>query len=54
MQKIDFTRLLGLAAVSDELSEDVDFQDEIIGAKLGAKVGGVEPDTAAIIETAAK
>ena len=23
-------------------------------AKLGAKVGGVEPDTAAIIETAAK
>ena len=50
MQKIDFTRLLGFAAVSDELSEDVDFQDEIIGAK----VGGVEPDTAAIIETAAK
>jgi hypothetical protein len=54
MQKIDFTRLLGFAAVSDELSEDVDFQGEIIGAKLGAKVGGVEPDTAAIIETAAK
>jgi hypothetical protein len=37
--KIDFTKLLGFETVADVLSEDLDFQDEIIGAKLGAKVG---------------
>jgi hypothetical protein len=39
--------------VSDELSNGVDFQSEIIGAKLGAKVGGTEPSAPAkTIETA--
>ncbi len=42
MQKIDYAKLLGFAAVSDEPSEGVDFQDETISAKLGAKVG-LEP-----------
>jgi hypothetical protein len=40
--KIDYAKLLGFAAVSDQLSGDVDFQDETISAKLGAKAG--EPD----------
>ena len=39
MQKIDYAKLLGFAAVSDQLSEGVDFQDEIVNATLGAKVG---------------
>jgi hypothetical protein len=38
--KIDFSKLLGFDAVSDQISESIDFQDEAIAAKLGAKVGG--------------
>ena len=43
MQKttIDFTKLLGFDAVSAEIKGAVDFQDETIGARLGAKVGDV-------------
>jgi hypothetical protein len=41
--KIDYAKLLGFDAVGDQLSEGVDFQDETISAKLGAKVG-VETD----------
>jgi hypothetical protein len=37
--KIDFTKLLGFETVADQLSEVADFQDETLGAKLGAKVG---------------
>jgi hypothetical protein len=40
MQKIDYAELLGFAAVSDQLSDGVDFQDETVGAK----VAGTEPD----------
>ena len=40
--KIDFAKLLGFDAVSDQISGSVDFQDEAIGAKLGAKVGPPE------------
>jgi hypothetical protein len=36
---IDYAKLLGFAAVCDQLSGGVDFQDETIDAKLGAKVG---------------
>lgn len=36
---IDYARLLGFASVSDRLSGSVDFRDENLGAKLGAKVG---------------
>ncbi len=42
MQKpdaIDFTKLLGFETVADDLSREVDFQDEAIGSRLGAKVG---------------
>ena len=39
---IDFSKLLGFDAVNDQISGSVDFQDETIGAKLGAKVG-IEP-----------
>jgi hypothetical protein len=39
MQKIDYAKLLGFAAVSDELSEGVDFQNDTVSATLGAKVG---------------
>jgi hypothetical protein len=35
---IDFTKLLGFETV--DLPETIDFQDETLGAKLGAKVGG--------------
>jgi hypothetical protein len=46
--KIDFTKLLGFETVADQLSEIADFQDETLGAKLGAKVGEKpvnEPET---------
>ena len=38
-ERIDFAKLLGFDAVSDQLSGGVDFQDETLNAKLGAKVG---------------
>ena len=40
--KIDYAKLLGFDVVSDQISGSVDFQDETIGAKLGAKVGDGE------------
>lgn len=40
---IDFGRLLGFGTVSDRTSEDIDFRDETISDKLGAKVGPPEP-----------
>ena len=38
---IDFAKLLGFNTVVRDLSEDLDFQNETLGAKLGAKVGDV-------------
>ena len=40
---IDFAKLLGFETVTRELVKELDFQDETIGAKLGAKVGEIEP-----------
>jgi hypothetical protein len=37
--KIDFAKLLGFDGVSDQISGPVDFQNDTINAKLGAKVG---------------
>ena len=37
--KIDLIKLLGFEGISEELSESVDLQDEVVNAKLGAKVG---------------
>ena len=37
--RIDFTKLLGFETVADQLLGVPDFQDENLGAKLGAKVG---------------
>jgi hypothetical protein len=37
--KIDYAKLLGFDAVSDQLSHGLDFQNETVGDKLGAKVG---------------
>jgi hypothetical protein len=37
--KIDFSKLLGFQIMSGELVEQVDFQDETFGGRLGAKVG---------------
>lgn len=38
-RNIDFARLLGFETIGDLASDAIDFQDEVIGAKLGAKVG---------------
>jgi len=43
MQKIDFSKLLGFASVSDRISGSVDFQDQAVSTTLGAKVGPIEP-----------
>ena len=42
IKAIDFARLLGFATVSDAISEGLDFQNEAVGARLGAKVGAIE------------
>jgi hypothetical protein len=48
-KSIDFAKLLGFETVCDHLSGGVDFQDDTISAKLGAKVGegeqGLPADT---------
>ena len=41
---IDFTQLLGFTIVADELPDGLDFQNQTVGARLGAKVG-FEPNT---------
>jgi hypothetical protein len=38
-KKIDFTKLLGFETISEQASKGLDFQDETISAKLGAKIG---------------
>ena len=43
IKNLDFTKLLGFETVSDQITESVDFQDETLGPKLGAKVGAPEP-----------
>jgi hypothetical protein len=45
MNKIDFSKLLGFGSVSGEIADGVDFKDETLGAKLGAKMGEVEIST---------
>jgi hypothetical protein len=37
--EIDYSKLLGFEAIGDEIVGNVDFQDERVAAKLGAKVG---------------
>jgi hypothetical protein len=44
MQKIDFSKLLGFATVK---THEVDFSETTFGARVGAKVGGVESGTPA-------
>ena len=44
MQKpktIDFAKLLGFETVTREPADDIDFQDETLSAKFGAKVGPI-------------
>ena len=40
-EKIDLTKLLGFETIR-EPTDDIDFQDETLCAKLGAKVGSIE------------
>ena len=48
---LNFAKLLGFEAVSDETSGPVNFRDEALDAKLGAKIGAegmVDCDLAAL------
>ena len=38
-RKIDYSKLLGFDLVSDALVDGIDFHNQNVGAKLGAKVG---------------
>jgi hypothetical protein len=49
-EKINFAKLPGFDAVSEELSGRVDFQDETIAARLGAKVGKPELAPVTLVE----
>jgi hypothetical protein len=39
---IDFSKLMGFETVREFISGDVDFRDDVLGAKIGAKVGDNE------------
>jgi hypothetical protein len=39
---LDYTKLLGFQVVSDTIADTLDFRDDALGAKLGAKVGKEE------------
>ena len=41
---IDYAKLLGFAMVSDLVGHEIDLQDETVGDKLGAKIGGEATD----------
>ena len=45
--RIDFEKLLGFELVTRDLLKGFDLQDDTIGARLGAKVGGTEESTPA-------
>ena len=47
---IEFRKLLGFAALSDEMGDTVDFQADAVGAKLGAKVGVEDRGTCEIAQ----
>lgn len=38
-KNLDFARLLGFGTLGDLIPRSLDFQDEAVGAKLGAKIG---------------
>jgi hypothetical protein len=37
--KIDYAKLLGFESIGEQICGSIDFQDETVAAKLGAKVG---------------
>ena len=39
LSEIDYSKLLGFESIGGLVSGDIDFQDEAVAAKLGAKVG---------------
>jgi hypothetical protein len=49
--EIEFSKLLGFDAIGEEVSGGIDFQDETIAARLGAKVG--KPEMAPVTLAAA-
>jgi hypothetical protein len=44
---IDYAKLLGFAMVSDLVGHEIDLQDDTVGDKLGAKIGGEATDVPA-------
>ena len=48
--RIDYSKLLGFDVVSDEIANGIDFRNEIVGAKLGAKVGSATTKMPAAID----
>ena len=52
--EIEFAKLLGFDTVRDQISGSVDFSDETIGARLGAKVGDEPPKPSRRAETDTK
>jgi hypothetical protein len=45
-QRLNFSLLLGFQAASDVIAGGVDFQDETVAARLGAKVGELDKEPA--------
>jgi hypothetical protein len=37
--EINYAKLLGFESIGDLISGDIDFKDEAVAAKLGAKIG---------------
>jgi len=51
--KIDYAKLLGFEVVAEQIAGSVDFQEETVAAKLGAKVGLPETGAPAKLTEAA-
>jgi hypothetical protein len=49
-EKLDITKLLGFDTVATESAGRLDFQDETLSDKLGAKVGPPEPGGPALFQ----
>lgn len=43
--KVDFSKLLGFETVGEQLADGVDFRNETISDRLGAKIGPLPEDS---------
>jgi hypothetical protein len=50
VSEINYSKLLGFESIGDQIIGSVDFQDERVAAKLGAKIGADPPPVGPPVE----